>query len=144
MHIQMPKKIIFGEKVDIPDIHATISDFAGQLIFFSLQLFFLKKRDVVTITFNASVELTARIIVRERYDYMKKKREAAGMMTTIENIHFWMKSVSAHAGTDDVPEGCMSLRSPTAILCATHAEKLSAAQMEYVAKTVMDSLADKP
>ena len=75
---------------------------------------------------------------------MKKKREAAGMMTTIENIHFWMKSVSAHAGTDDVPEGCMSLRSPTAILCATHAEKLSAAQMKYVTKIVMDSLADKP
>ena len=138
------KKVLFGEKVDTLDNHASISDFAGQLTFFSFQLFFLKKRDVVTITFNASVKLTARIIVRERYNHMKKKREAAGMMTTIENIHFWMKSVSAHAGTDDVPEGCMSLRSPTAILCATHAEKLSAAQMKYVTKTVMDSLADKP
>ena len=109
MHIQMPKKIMFGEKVDTLDIHATISDFAGQLTFFSFQLLFLKKRDVVTITFNASVELTANIIVREHYDHIKKKREAAGMMTTIENIHFWLKSVSAHAGTDDIPEGCMSL-----------------------------------
>ena len=135
---------MFGEKVDTLDSHASISDFAGQLTFFSFQLFFLKKRDVVTITFNASVELTAKIIVRERYDHAKRKREAAGMMTTIENIHFWMKSVSAHAGTDDVPKGCMSLRSPTAILCATHAEKLSAAQMEYITKTVMDSLTDKP
>ena len=138
------KKVMFGEKVDTLDNHVSISDFAGQLTFFSFQLFFLKKRDIVTITFNASVVLTAKIIVRERYDHIKKKREAAGMMTTIENIHFWMKSVSAHAGTDDVPNGCMSLRSPTAILCATHAEKLSAAQMEYVTKTVMDSLADKP
>ena len=138
------KKVMFGEKVDTLDNHVSISDFAGQLTFFSFQLFFLKKRDVVTITFNASVVLTAKIIARERYDHIKKKREAAGMMTTIENIHFWMKSVSAHAGTDDVPKGCMSRRSPTAILCATHAEKLSAAQMEYVTKTVMDSLADKP
>ncbi|XP_065902901.1 uncharacterized protein [Dysidea avara] len=135
---------MFGEKVDTLDNHVSISDFAGQLTFFSFQLFFLKKRDVVTITFNASVVLTVKIIVRERYDHAKKKREAAGMMTTIENIHFWMKSVSAHAGTDEVPKGCMSRRSPTAILCATHAEKLSAAQMEYVTKTVMDSLADKP
>ena len=138
------KKVMFGEKVDTLDNHVSISDFAGQLTFFSFQLFFLKKRDVVTITFNASVVLTVKIIVRERYDHAKKKREAAGMMTTIENIHFWMKSVSAHAGTDEVPKGCMSRRSPTAILCATHAEKLSAAQMEYVTKTVMDSLADKP
>ena len=138
------KKVMFGEKVDTLDNHASISDFAGQLTFFSFQLFFLKKRDVVTITFNASVVLTAKIIARERYDHVKKKREAAGMMTTIENIHFWMKSVSAHAGTDDAPKGCMSRRSPTAILCATHPEKLSAAQMKYVTKTVMDSLADKP
>ena len=138
------KKVMFGEKIDALDNHISISDFAGQLTFFSFQLFFLKKRDVVTITFNASVVLTAKIIARERYDHIKKKREAAGMMTTIENIHFWMKSVSAHAGTDDVPKGCMSRRSPTAILCATHAEKLSAAQMEYVTKIIMDSLADKP
>ena len=138
------KKVMFGEKVDTLDNHASISDFAGQLTFFSFQLFFLKKRDVVTITFNASVVLTAKIIARERYDHVKKKREVAGMMTTIENIHFWMKSVSAHAGTDDVPKGCISRRSPTAILCATHAEKLSAAQMEYVTKTVMDSLKGKP
>ena len=81
------KNVVFGEKVDKLDSHACISDFAGQLTYFSFQLFFLKKRDTVIITFNASLNLTARIIPRERYDHAKKKRLAAGMMTVIENIH---------------------------------------------------------
>ena len=138
------KNVVFGEKIDKLDSHACISDFAGQLTYFSFQLFFLKKRDTVIITFNASLELTARIIPRERYDYAKNKRSAAGMMTVIENIEFWLQSVSAHAGTNDIPKGCISCRSPTAILCATHAEKLSAAEMVSISEFIFDSLAGKP
>ena len=138
------KNVMFGEKVDELDSHACISDFAGQLTFFSFQLFFLKKRDTVIITFNASLDLTAKIIPRERYDHAKKKRLAAGMMTTIENIEFWLQSVSAHAGTNEIPVGCISRRSPTAILCATHAEKLSTAKMEKISKFIFDHLAGKP
>ena len=138
------KNVVFGEKIDKLDSHACISDFAGQLTYFSFQLFFLKKRDTVIITFNASVELTAKIIPRERYDHAKKKRSAAGMMTTIENIEFWLQSVSAHAGTNDIPKGCVSCRSPTAILCATHAEKLSKAEMVSISEIIFGSLAGKP
>ena len=138
------KNVVFGEKVDELDSHACISDFAGQLTFFSFQLFFLKKRDTVIITFNASLSLTANIIPRERYDHAKKKRLAAGMMTVIENIEFWLQSVSAHAGTNDIPAGCISLRSPTAILCATHAEKLSSTKMNHITKFIFDYLAGKP
>ena len=65
-------------------------------------------------------------------------------MTIIENIEFWLQSVSAHAGTSDVPIGCISRRSPTAILCATHAEKLSAAEMTYISKFIFDYLSGKP
>ena len=138
------KNVVFGEKIDKLDSHACISDFAGQLTYFSFQLFFLKKRDTVIITFNASLELTAKIIPRERYDHAKKKRSAAGMMTTIENIEFWLQSVSAHAGTNDIPNGCISCRSPTAILCATHAEKLSEAEMDSISEIIFGSLAGKP
>ena len=138
------KSVVFGEKVDELDSHACISDFAGQLTFFSFQLFFLKKRDTVIITFNASLNLAAKIIPRERYDHAKKKRLAAGMMTVIENIEFWLQSVSAHAGTNDIPAGCISLRSPTAILCATHAEKLSTTKMNRITKFIFDHLAGKP
>ena len=138
------KNVVFGDKIDELDAHACISDFAGQLTFFSFQLFFLKKHDTVVVTFNASLKLTAKIIPRERYDYAKKKRAAAGMMTIIENIEFWLQSVSAHAGTSDVPIGCISHRSPTAILCATHAEKLSAAEMAYISKFIFDHLSGKP
>ena len=138
------KNVVFGEKVDELDSHACISDFAGQQTYFSFQLFFLKKRDTVIITFNASRELTAKIIPRERYDHAKKKRTAAGMMTTMENIEFWLQSVSAHAGTNDIPDGCISSRSPTAILCATHAEKLSAAKMVKISQFIFDYLAGKP
>ena len=143
-HYSQVKKVVFGEKVDKLDSHACISDFAGQLTYFSFQLFFLKKRDTVIITFNASLELTAKVIPRERYDYAKRKRDAAGMMTTIENIEFWLQSVSAHAGTNDIPQGCISCRSPTAILCATHAEKLSAADMVIISEFIFGYLAGKP
>ena len=138
------KNVVFGEKVDELDSHACISDFAGQLTFFSFQLFFLRKCDTVIITFNASLNLAAKIIPRERYDHAKKKRLAAGMMTVIENIEFWLQSVSAHAGTNDIPAGCISLRSPTAILCATHAEKLSTAKVNHITKCIFDHLAGKP
>ena len=138
------KNVVFGDKVDELERHACISDFAGQLTFFSFQLFFLKKHDTVVITFNATLKLTARIIPRERYDHAKKKRDAAGMMTVIENIEFWMQSVSAHAGTNDVPKGCISRRSPTAILCATHAERLSATEMDKIANFIFDHLSGKP
>ena len=138
------KSVMFGKKIDKLDSHACISDFAGQDTYFSFQLFFLKKRDTVIITFNASLDLTAKIVPRERYDHAKKKRLAAGMMKTIENIDFWLQSVSAHAGTGNVPDGCMSRRSPTAILCATHAEKLSAAKMASIAQFIFNYLAGKP
>ena len=138
------KNVVFGKKIDKLDSHACISDFAGQLTYFSFQLFFLKKRDTVIITFNASLNLTAKIIPRERYDHAKKKRSAAGMMTTIENIEFWLQSVSAHAGTNDISKRCISCRSPTAILCATHAEKLSIAEMVNISDFIFASLAGKP
>ena len=138
------KNVVFGEKIDKLDSHACISDFGGQLTYFSFQLFFLKKRDTVIITFNASLNLTVKIIPRERYDHAKKKRLAAGMMTVIENIEFWLQSISAHAGTNDIPKGCISCRSPTAILCATHAEKLSVAEMDSISEFIFASLAGKP
>ena len=138
------KNVVFGDKVDELDSHACISDFAGQQTYFSFQLFFLKKRDTIIITFNASLELTAKVIPRERYDYAKEKRVAAGMITTIENIEFWLQSVSAHAGTNDAPNGCISLRSPTAILCATHAEKLSSTRMADISKYIFKCLTGKP
>ena len=138
------KNVVFGDKIDELDSHACISDFAGQLTFFSFQLFFLKKHDTVVVTFNASLKLTDKIIPRERYDYAKEKKAAAGMMTTIGNIDFWLQSVSAHAGTNNIPKGCISCRSPTAILCATHAEKLSAAEMDNISKDIFDHLSDKP
>ena len=138
------KNFVFGDKIDELEKHACISDFAGQLTFFSFQLFFLKKHDTVVITFNASLKLTARIIPRERYDHAKKKRVAAGMMTVIENIEFWLQSVSAHAGSSDIPDGCISCRSPTAILCATHAEKLSKVEMDNITNFIFDHLSGKP
>ena len=138
------KNVVFGDKADKLDSHACISDFAGQLTFFSFQLFFLKKHDTVVITFNASLKLTAKVIPRERYDYAKKKRTAAGMMSIIESIEFWLQSVSAHAGTSDIPFGCISRRSPTAILCATHAEKLTVAKITFITKYIFDYLSGKP
>ena len=137
-------KVMYGKKSEQLLAKASISDFAGQLRFFCFQLLFLKSLDVIVLTINASVKLDDPIVPREELKYTREKKRAAGMMTTLEAIHFWLQSISARFGTFVVPIGCISRRSPTVIICCTHAELLSTAKQNEVVVTIRDSLLDKP
>jgi len=137
-------KVVYGKKSETLLAKASISDFAGQLRFFCFQLLFLKKHDVIVLTINASVKLDDPIVPREELQYTRERKKAAGMMTTIEAIHFWLQSISARFGTSVVTIGCLSRRSPTVIICCTHAEKLSIAKQQNVVVIIRESLFDKP
>ncbi|XP_065906069.1 uncharacterized protein [Dysidea avara] len=137
-------KVVYGNKAEKLSAKAAISDFAGQLRFFSFQLLFLKKHDVIVLTINASVKLDDPIVPREELQYTRERKTAAGMMTTLEAVHFWLQSISARFGMSVVPIGCMSRRSPTVIICCTHAEKLSVAKQQSVVDIIRESLFDKP
>jgi len=137
-------KVVYGNKAERLSAKAAISDFAGQLRFFCFQLLFLKKHDVIVLTINASVKLDDPIVPREELQYTRDRKKAAGMMTTLEAIHFWLQSISARFGTSVVPIGCLSRRSPTVIICCTHAEKLSVAKQQNVVVIIRESLFDKP
>ena len=137
-------KVAFGKKSEQLLTKASISDFAGQLRFFCFQLLFLKKHDVIVLTINASVKLDDPIVPREELQYTRDRKKAAGMMTTLEAIHFWLQSISARFATSVIPIGCMSQRSPTVIICCTHAEKLSILQQRGVVVIIRESLFNKP
>ena len=137
-------KVMYGKKSEQLFVKASISDFGGQLRFFCFQLLFLKKHDVIVLTINASVKLDDPIVPREELRHTRDRKKAAGMMTTLEAIHFWLQSISARFGTSVVPIGCMSRRSPTVIICCTHVEKISIAKQENVVVIIQESLFEKP
>ena len=137
-------KVMFGKKSEQLFAKASISDFGGQLRFFCFQLLFLKKHDVIVLTINASVKLDDPIVPREELRNTRERKKAAGMMTTLEAIHFWLQSISARFGTSVVPIGCMSRRSPTVIICCTHVEKISIAKQENSVVVIQESLFEKP
>ena len=136
------KRVIFGDKTDKLAVKASLSDFAGQMRFFHFQLLFLKRQDTVVLTVNASVDPHVPVIPREQLAYTRKKN-MAGMMTTIQSFHYWLQSVSAHCGTSDVPVGSLSCRSPTVITCFTHADKLSEKQQAKIICLFRESLFQK-
>jgi len=136
------KRVVFGEKTNNLSVKASLSDFAGQMRFFHFQLLFLKRQDTVVLTVNASVDPHVPVIPREQLAYTRKKN-MAGMMTTIQSFHYWLQSVSAHCGSSDVPVDSLSRRSPTVITCFTHADKLSEKQQEKIICIFRESLFQK-
>ena len=139
---QKTKQVVFGSKTDKLAVKASLSDFAGQMRFFHFQLLFLKRQDVVVLTVNASVNPHYPVILREQLAYTRKKKKP-GMMTTIQSMHYWLQSVSAHCGTSDVPVGSLSRCSPTVIACFTHADKLSEKQQRKIICMFRETLFQK-
>ena len=139
---QKTKQVVFGSKTNKLAVKAFLSDFAGQMRFFHFQLLFLKRQDVVVLTVNASVNPCDPVIPREQLAYTRKKKKP-GMMTTIQSMHYWLQSVSAHCGTSDIPVGSLSRRSPTVVTCFTHADKLSEKQQTNIICIFRETLFQK-
>ena len=82
---------------------------------------FTSEDDVISITVDASKDLDSPVIPRERCDYSKEKRKAAGMLTPLQTIHLWLQSIHARAVRPQSVDGhAMSRIYPTVLIVATH------------------------
>ena len=103
---------------DDPDsINAVVWDFAGQVIFHNTHSIFISENGVPVITFNASMELTDEIIVRE------DAAPPAECHTIISSIHYWLQVVNSMCSVKGSEED-HSILLPTALLAGTHIDKL--------------------
>ena len=86
---------------------ASLWDFAGQVIFHNSHSVFISDGGVTLITFNASMELTDKIIPREG------SRQPLECCTTISSIHYWLQVVNSVCSVKE-----------NVLLVGTHIDKL--------------------
>ena len=113
----MQEALSYTATGDPDSINAVVWDFAGQVIFHNTHSIFISENGVPVITFNASMELTDEIIVREG------ATPPAECRTIISSIHYWLQVVDSMCSVEG-NEGDHSFLLPTALLAGTHIDKL--------------------
>ena len=78
-----------ASQYDSDSLIASLWDFAGQVIFHNSHSVFISDHGVSVITFNASMELTDKIIPREG------SPQPLECCTTISSIHYWLQVVNS-------------------------------------------------
>lgn len=138
------REAAYGTKM-ADQIRFVLSDYGGHLIFHNFHLLFTSEDDVISITVDASQDLDAPVIPRERCDYTKEKRMVAGMLTPLQTIHLWLQSIHARATKpSDVVDGrTMSRIYPTVLIVATHVSWWFFQKQPFIRK-IRISLRDKP
>ena len=138
------REAAYGTKM-ADQIRFVLSDYGGHLIFHNFHLLFTSEDDVISITVDASQDLDTPVIPRERCDYTKEKRIAAGMLTPLQTIHLWLQSIHARATKpSDVVDGHTLLHIyPTVLIVATHVSWLFFRKQAFIRK-IRISLRDKP
>ena len=102
---------------DPDSLNAVVWDFAGQVIFHNTHSIFISESGVPVITFNASMNLSDEVAVREG------AAPPAECCTIIESIHYWLQVVDSMCSVKGSDED-HSLLLPTALLAGTHIDKL--------------------
>ena len=103
--------------LDPDSLNAVVWDFAGQVIFHNTHSIFISESGVPVITFNASMTVTAEIVVREG------ATPPAECCTIIESIHYWLQVVDSMCSVKGSDADHSPLL-PTALLAGTHIDKL--------------------
>ena len=103
--------------LDPDSLNAVVWDFAGQVIFHNTHSIFISKSGVPVITFNASMTVTAEVVVREG------ATPPAECRTIIESIHYWLQVVDSMCSVKGSDADHSPLL-PTALLAGTHIDKL--------------------
>ena len=98
-------------------LNAVVWDFPGQVIFHNTSSIFISESGVPVITFNASMTITAEVVVREG------AIPPAECRTIIESIHYWLQVVDSMCSVKGSDEDHSPLL-PTALLAGTHIDKL--------------------
>ena len=103
--------------LDPDSLNAVVWDFAGQVIFHNTHSIFISESGVPVITFNASMTVTAEVVVREG------ATPPAECCTIIESIHYWLQVVDSMCSVKGSDADHSPLL-PTAVLAGTHIDKL--------------------
>ena len=103
--------------LDPDSLNAIVWDFAGQVIFHNTHSIFISESGVPVITFNASMTVTAEVVVREG------ATPPAECRTIIESIHYWLQVVDSMCSVKGSDADHSPLL-PTALLAGTHIDKL--------------------
>ena len=103
--------------LDPDSLNAVVWDFAGQVIFHNTHSIFISESGVPVITFNASMTVTAEVVVREG------ATPPAECRTIIESIHYWLQVVDSMCSIKGSDADHSPLL-PTALLAGTHIDKL--------------------
>ena len=103
--------------LDPDSLNAVVWDFAGQVIFHNTHSIFISESGVPVITFNASMTVTANVVVREG------ATPPAECRTIIESIHYWLQVVDSMCSIKGSDADYSPLL-PTALLAGTHIDKL--------------------
>ena len=98
-------------------LNAVVWDFPGQVIFHNTNSIFISESGVPVITFNASMTITAEVVVREG------ATPPAECRTIIESIHYWLQVVDSMCSVKGSDKDHSPLL-PTALLAGTHIDKL--------------------
>ena len=137
------REAAYGMKTE-DQIRFVLSDYGGHLIFHNFHLLFTSEDDVISITVDASQDLDAPVIPRERCDHSKQKRTAAGMLTPLQTIHLWLQSIHARRiEPQNANSHAMSRIFPTVLIVATHVPWLFFRKRDFIRK-IRDSLLLKP
>ena len=137
------REAAYGSKM-ADQIRFVLSDYGGHIIFHNFHLLFTSEDDVISITIDASQDLDAPVIPRERCDYTKEKRRVAGMLTPLQTIHLWLQSIHARATIPrDGNSYAMSRIYPTVLIVATHVSWWLFQKQPFIRK-IRATLVDKP
>ena len=96
-----------ASQYDSHSLIASLWDFAGQVIFHNSHSVFISDHGVSVITFNASMELTDKVIPREG------SPQPPECCTTISSIHYWLQVVNSVCSVKE-----------NVLLVGTHIDKL--------------------
>ena len=136
---------VMKRNVQIPDGHirVVIYDLGGQEVYYKVHHLFLASRDIIFLTFNASVDLDEPVVSRYRYTMLHSKiYTRKNKYTTYQVIETTLHTIYSFSGKECV-EGSLSPRNPTVIMVATHACDLGESRKRTIIQTLSERLPKK-
>jgi len=144
LHFKDTKNAFSAFHYDPDSLNLTLWDFPGQVIFHNTHFVFISENGVVTITFNASMNLVGKVVPRKGF------LAPPECGTIISSIHYWLQVIDSVCSVEG-REGDLSPLQPTVILAGTHIDLLHPdikvarkIAKESILPKLIEELSDRP
>ena len=124
-------------------IRIVIYDLGGQEVYYEIHFLFLASCDIVFIAFNASEDLDAPVIRRQRFTNSQEVYKTRKTQTNYEIIEATLHAIYSHCGMEGT-KNSLSPRIPTVMLVGTHACNLTLEEKAMITETLIKRLSSKP